>query len=251
MGGATEPSTDEPARHDAPPIDAPPMTTAAIIPALNEAPTVGDVVRVAAASPLVDDIVVVDGGSGDGTPARARAAGARVIERRGGGKGEAMAAGVAATSADVIVFLDADLIGLATGHVDRLARSVATGGAAMSCGLFDRGPARNRVCLRALPYLTGERAVRRELFTALGPADIRDYRVEAALNSEAAARGVPVTAFVCEGMTHRRKEEKAETPLRGLLAKWRMLAVALGGYLGYRARRRWRQVPVEAPSGGS
>jgi glucosyl-3-phosphoglycerate synthase len=68
-------------------------------------------------APLVDDLVVVDSGSSDGTARAAAAAGARVVS--GGdvlplvpgvrGKGEAMWRGLAATSGDLVVFIDADL----------------------------------------------------------------------------------------------------------------------------------------------
>ena len=93
------------------------------------------------------------------------------------GKGEAMRAGVAAVDrADVIVFLDADLVGLRPKHVDRLVRDVTGRGADMACGLFDRGPLANPIFLRHLPVLTGQRAVRRELFELLDDADVRGYR---------------------------------------------------------------------------
>ena len=60
---------------------------------------------------LVDEIVVVDDGSADATAATATAAGALVVPAGAGGagKGEAMAAGVAATTGDLVVFLDADV----------------------------------------------------------------------------------------------------------------------------------------------
>jgi len=59
---------------------------------------------------LVREIIVVDGGSNDGTPAVAAAAGARVIAAGGRGYGRACAAGVAAMSLQcrVIVFMDGD-----------------------------------------------------------------------------------------------------------------------------------------------
>ncbi len=94
-----------------------------ILPARNEESTVGDIVAavrsdlMSPAAALVDDVVVVDSDSADGTAQRAAAAGARVVTgeqilpdipvRRG--KGEAMWRGLAATSGDLVVFIDADL----------------------------------------------------------------------------------------------------------------------------------------------
>ncbi len=79
-----------------------------IIPVLNEAAAIAHVVR-AIPSALVDRVIVVDGGSTDGTVAAARAAGADVVMQPRRGYGNACAAGVAAApDADVLVFLDGD-----------------------------------------------------------------------------------------------------------------------------------------------
>ena len=73
----------------------------------------GAVVYAALDAYLVDDVVVVDNASSDGTATVAAAHGARVVYEPVPGKGEAMRAGVAAaTGSDIIVFLDADLVGL-------------------------------------------------------------------------------------------------------------------------------------------
>src|SRR5262249_12925967 len=77
------------------------------IPALNEEHSIGDVVR-GIPRPLVARVIVADGGSRDATAARARAAGADLIEagREYGGAG--FAATQAADDAGIIVFMDGD-----------------------------------------------------------------------------------------------------------------------------------------------
>ena len=82
------------------------MRVAAIIPVLNEVATIGGVVRELPRE-VVDEVIVADGGSTDGTAAAARAAGARVIEA-GRGYGRACAAGVGACEAGILLFLDGD-----------------------------------------------------------------------------------------------------------------------------------------------
>ena len=91
-----------------------------VVPARDEERTVAGVVGpvhdLLVASGLVEEVVVVDGASTDATAARAADAGARVLHLADvldlddhPGKGGAMWAGLAETSADVVVFLDADV----------------------------------------------------------------------------------------------------------------------------------------------
>jgi glycosyltransferase involved in cell wall biosynthesis len=84
-----------------------PGSVALIIPVLNEAETIGDVVR-AVPRDLVAEVIVVDGGSTDETIARARAAGARVIVEPRSGYGTACLAGVRTTAQPVVAFIDGD-----------------------------------------------------------------------------------------------------------------------------------------------
>lgn len=81
----------------------------AVVPCLNEAPSVARVVRTLRAQPLLDRVVVVDNGSTDGTARIAEEAGADVVREERRGYGYACKAGVAAArDADVIVLLDGD-----------------------------------------------------------------------------------------------------------------------------------------------
>lgn len=95
-------------------------TVSVVMPALNEEHTVGDVVTAMApfVGNLVDELVVVDSGSTDATREKATAAGATVLTREAAlpgvdviaGKGEVLWRSLAATSGDIVVFIDSDLI---------------------------------------------------------------------------------------------------------------------------------------------
>lgn len=207
-------------------------TVTAIIPAWNEQQTIGAVVYAALDARLVDEVVVVDNASCDATATVAAEHGARVVYEPAPGKGEAMRAGVAAApDADVIVFLDADLVGLRPEHVDDLVAEVVGGRADMACGLFDRGPLANPIFLAGLPVLTGQRALPRALFQSLDLADVHGYRVEAALNSLVARGGLVRRDKVMPGLWHRTKEEKLASPVVGHATKLAMLASACWSYV--------------------
>ena len=80
-----------------------------IIPCLDEAEAIGRCVAAVLAQG-VGEVIVVDGGSKDGTAEKARQAGARVIVEARRGYGRALMTGMAALppSASVVLFIDGD-----------------------------------------------------------------------------------------------------------------------------------------------
>ena len=110
-----------------------------VLPARDEERTVGRLVRDlhdrwVRHTPLVDELLVVDSDSTDATAAVARAAGADVVAAAAvlpahgsrPGKGEALWKSLAATTGDLVVFLDADLLGEVTHFVPGLLAPLLT-----------------------------------------------------------------------------------------------------------------------------
>ena len=86
-----------------------PSTTSIIVPALNEAEAIGDLVRSLRGSAPWHEVIVVDDGSTDGTGERAREAGAIVVRHPyNKGNGAAVKSGVRRATGDAILIVDGD-----------------------------------------------------------------------------------------------------------------------------------------------
>ncbi len=186
------------------------MRVAAVVPAYNEAQRIGAVVDVLRAADSVQEIIVVDDGSTDATADAARASnGVHALTLPANiGKGGAMRAGAMQTDAEVLLFLDADLIGLTCDHVGALVAPVASGAADMAVGIFRRGRCVTDLSQWLVPYISGQRAIRRELFLSVPGIERARFAVETKVTKYAKAHGLKVQTVPLVGVTHVMKEEK-------------------------------------------
>ncbi len=198
------------------------LKVAAVIPAYNEEKTVAQVVDAAKRCHLISEVIVVDDGSADGTAQAARRAGARVVCLAANvGKGGAMKAGAEATDAEIVVFLDADLVGLTPDHVRQLVEPVLQGEADITLGIFDEGRFATDMAQKITPFLTGQRALWRSILLTIPHLERTRYGVEVAISRYAEEKMLRVTRVHLKHVAHLTKEEKVGL-WRGFRARLRM-----------------------------
>jgi glycosyltransferase involved in cell wall biosynthesis len=210
----------------------PTLDASVLIPAFNESKTVQNVVRVALEAGF-EDVLVVSDGSTDDTAAKAREAGARVLELpQNGGKGAAVAAGARDLTTHYLVLLDADLVNLQASHVRQLLEPIQTGRAQTTAGLFSGGGTITDFGNRATPMWSGQRCIPRQTILNTPNLETRGYGIELAINDQINAEKLKLEYVNLRGVSQIMKEQK-----RGLLAGlawrakmyWQILSYALRG----------------------
>ncbi len=235
---------------DRPPPPAPPASPALaiIIPVLNEVEALPALLADLRALSIDTHVVVVDGGSTDGTAAAARSAGAQVVVTPAG-RGAQLAAGARACSAPFLCFLHADirmgpdacralerLVARARDHGDEAsAFTLAIDATGWPYRVIEWGANRRSRWMR-LPYGDQGLALTRALYERVGGYEDLPIMEDVAL-MRALRRAAPVQTLP-ERVSVSARRWQRQGVLRRTLLNWMLL---LGHSVGISPRRlaRW------------
>jgi glycosyltransferase involved in cell wall biosynthesis len=189
---------------------------AAILPTFNEELNVSGVLEVLHAASILDEIILVDDGSSDNTvnllhQAAEKDSRIQVIQHdKNRGKGQAIFSGWAATSAPILLLLDADLKNLTPGHINALLAPVIDHRADMTLGLFRGGHFSTDLSHRLTPFLTGQRGLRAEILENISRQAASGYGFEVALTVAAGRHNYRVRVVTLSGVWHPSSEFRKE-----------------------------------------
>ena len=215
-----------------------------IITAYNEAPRIGAVLGVVSKMPW--EIIVVDDGSADGTSGVVKkyqadqptqlltsltsGVGTSLPCRQAGftpevcncashqirlirheknlGKGAAMQTGVKNASGNILVFLDADLVGLQKSHLERLVQPITVENYDMVLGYLGKGQKKaTNLASRLVKSITGIRAVKKGAMGDLNFSKM-GYGVDRFITNSVKKRGGKIKKIELPGLTQVMKEQK-------------------------------------------
>lgn len=184
------------------------LTVAIVIPAFNEAKRIAQVIEVALNSRL-GRVLVVDDGSTDETASIASNAGAELLLlEENVGKAGAVVKGASFLSTDILVLIDADLIGLQPQHLINLAQPLLDNSADMTRGDFKAGRWQTNASQAITPVLNGQRAIWRDKLLSIPDLATQGYGLEVTLAKAAKQENWRVQHVPLVGVSQVMKEEK-------------------------------------------
>jgi glycosyltransferase involved in cell wall biosynthesis len=220
-------------------------TYSAIVCAYNEEKTIAGVLEALAASPRIQEIIAVDDGSCDQTPAIIQRLAQDhpqihpIILPQNQGKGYAMAEGILHARGEMLLFVDADLLNLSPRHIAILLDAWEEGEADMIVG--------RRAGKSALPEffdltapLSGERMLRRADILPQVPR-IREarYGVETIINLYYRSQDKKVRYVTLHGLQHPIKPEKMA--LREAVPQYAAEGTQIGQALIFHYLNDWKR----------
>ncbi|MDI6602097.1 MAG: glycosyltransferase family 2 protein [Thermoanaerobacteraceae bacterium] len=194
----------------------------ALIPAFNEEKTVGNVIGVLKSCEKIDEIIVINDGSEDRTLEVAKSYGVDVIDlKQNIGKGGAICKGLEIAKGDIILILDADLIGLKKNHIYDMINPIIFDNVDMTIGIFTNGRVTTDLAQKFAPFLSGQRAIKRHILNDINNLEITRYGFEIALTKYTDKHNIIVKEIPLDNLTHIMKEEKMGL-YKGVKARMKM-----------------------------
>ena len=183
------------------------MKVTAVVPIYNEERTIKGVLDVLTSSKRIDNIIVVDGGSTDNTLSILNKYKIKKIKimkfKKPEGKGNAVKIATKKIKSGIILFFDADLVGLTKEHVDKLLEPVVDEGAAMVIGLRDKGNAIANMLMPYFPLTGGERAILASVFMQIRKCQlIEGWGLESVMNDYCKKKKLKIAKIKLYGMDH-------------------------------------------------
>jgi len=111
-------------------------------------------------------------------------------------------------NSDIIVLLDADLIGLTSNHIKELIFPVVQEEFDMTIGVFKSGRSVTDLAQLIAPNLSGQRAMKIHVADKILNLDIQGYGIEVALSKLIKRNKLKVKSIILDNVTHTTKEEK-------------------------------------------
>lgn len=229
-------------------------TVGVVIPARNEERYLPAVLNTACSADWLNQIVVVDDNSTDRTLDIARAIACQdnrlsvVHLSSRSGKSRAMLAGVIAMQdrIDDVIFMDADLIGLHTSHIEAMYSPLGDNQCEMAVAVFRSGGVRTTAAQIATPNLSGQRCLRRSAaHRALMLLESSGYGVEIGLTMYALRNNWRIRYVPWKSVTHLVQESKRGL-IPGIRARSIMYAQIIATWVQFRKDKQWLH-PITRP----
>lgn len=136
-----------------------------VIAAYNEAERIGNVLKVVEHHPLIDEVIVVNDGSKDNTIEVVKKYNVRLIDNdKNMGKTRSVKHGIDESKNDIIMLLDADLIGITAEAIEKLAKPVLDGSVDWTLSMRSNSFESFKPLKRTkVDWLSGERVVPKSL----------------------------------------------------------------------------------------
>jgi glycosyltransferase involved in cell wall biosynthesis len=198
-----------------------------VIAAYNESPRIAKVLKVVEHHPLISEVIVINDGSKDNTAEVIKQFDVQLINNeKNMGKTLSIKKGVKAAKNDIIMLIDADLVGLNKKSIEDLAKPVLSGSVDWTLSLRSNSFSFMKFLapLMKVDWLSGERVVPRALLLdpLIWSKTHISYSLETLMNKSLLKKHATFRSIPLEGVINPEKFQK-ESLWKGLVSQYKMV----------------------------